>query len=417
MIVEIITTGTELLLGQVVNTNSAYLANQLNKLGFDVLYHSTIGDNKKRMKETLLLALARADIVITTGGMGPTQGDITKEITAEVLNRDLHLHKPSLANIERYFAKVKRTMVESNIRQAMIPDSAVVLENYCGTAPGVVLEDNGKMIINLPGPPRELKMMFEKCLKPFLIEKFGCSKIILSRVLNTYGIGESLLEEKIKELILQQHNPTIALLARKTGVIVRLTAKADNEAEALTLIKPLEAEIKSRIGEFIYAVDDIKLEEVVAKQFVENKLTVAMAESCTGGLLTSRLTDIPGSSAYVVGAIVSYSDIVKINELNIAETLINEKGAVSEEVAKAMAEGVRKKLNSKVGIAITGFAGPGGDSHSAEVGLVYLSLSDGKKTICEKKVFHGQRLDIKFHASQAALNLLWQYNKKNNKGK
>ena len=411
MIVEIVTTGTELLLGQVVNTNSAYLASQINKLGFDVLYQSTVGDNKARMKEILLVALNRADIIITTGGMGPTQGDITKEITADVCNRSLHLHEPSLANIERYFAKLKRTMVESNIRQAMIPESAVVLENYCGTAPGVVLEHNGKLIINLPGPPRELKMMFEKCLKPFLIEKFGCDKVIMSRILNTYGIGESLLEEKIKDLILGQNNPTIALLARKTGVIIRLTAKADNEEDALTLINPLEAEINSRIGEFIYAVDDEELEAVVAKQLIAKELTVAVAESCTGGLVTSRLTDISGSSAYVVGAIVSYTNTVKINELGVSEKIIKEKGAVSEETARAMAEGVRKRLNSKIGLSITGIAGPQGDGQNDEVGLVYIALSDGKQTICEKKIFHGQRLDIKFHASQAALNLLWHYNK------
>lgn len=410
MKIEIVTTGTELLLGQIVNTNSAYLAEELNKMGFDVLYQSTVGDNRERMEEVLCHALTRADIVITSGGLGPTQGDITKEVTAKIFGRQLLLHAPSLERINAHFKRVNRAiMPESNKRQAMIPEGAMVLTNYSGTAPGVVIEHDDKFIVNLPGPPFELQDMFQKTLKPFLLDKFGSPGVIASRVLNTFGIGESMLEDKIKDLILQQNNPTLALLARPGEVIVRITAKAANEQLAGALIAEMEDEIRRRVGEFIFAIDDGDMEAVVGALLAEQKLSIACAESCTGGLLTSRLTDIAGSSKYLYGSIVSYTNQVKANELDVAEELLATKGAVSEEVAIAMAEKVLAKFSTNIGVSVTGIAGPDGGSEEKPVGLVYIAVTGRNGTKCTKNIFKGSRKAVKYRATQTALDMVRTY--------
>ncbi|WP_110953211.1 competence/damage-inducible protein A [Anaerosinus massiliensis] len=409
MIIEIVTTGTELLLGQIVNTNSAYLAKQLNKLGLDVLYQTTVGDNRQRMTDVLKLALQRADIVITSGGLGPTQGDITKLVTASLFDLEMKLHQPSLDNIEKIFSSRGRQMTENNIRQAMIPDGAFVLDNACGTAPGIVLEHSGKVIINLPGPPHELKDMFMRKVVPYLSKKFGCESVIVSRVLNTFGIGESLLEEKIEDLILNQGNPTLALLARPGEVIVRITAKADTNEKARALIGKVETEIRKRIGQFIFAVDDGDMEEVVGKLLTDKRLTIACAESCTGGLLTSRLTDVSGSSNYVYGSVVSYTNEVKKDELHVKEEVLQEKGAVSEEVAIAMAEGILHKFHTHIGIGITGIAGPEGGSEEKPVGLVYIAITGSLGSRVYKYNFNGDRKYIKYRTSQAALDIVRHY--------
>ena len=240
MIVEIVSTGTELLLGQIVNTNAPYLARKLNELGFDVLFQSTVGDNRDRMTQVLSTALDRADIIITTGGLGPTQGDITKEVTAKLLGKTMFLHEPSLKSIKCFFAARKIAMTDNNQRQAMIPEGALVLANDRGTAPGVIVETEKNTVIHLPGPPFEMEGMFQKSVAPYLIERFGAQGIILSKVLRTYGLGESSLEEEIKDLIKSQGNPTIALLARSGEIHVRLTAKAPSGDEARILIERLE---------------------------------------------------------------------------------------------------------------------------------------------------------------------------------
>lgn len=409
MIVEIVTTGTELLLGQIVNTNSAYLAEELNKLGFDVLYQTTIGDNRQRMTEVLKLALSRADIVITSGGLGPTQGDITKLVTASLFDLEMKLHQPSLDNIKQRFTFRGIEMTDNNIRQAMIPEGAIVLDNACGTAPGIVIEHEGKVIINLPGPPHELKDMFRLKIVPYLSKKYGSESVIVSRVLNTFGIGESLLEEKIKDLILNQGNPTLALLARLGEVIIRITAKADTKEEALALISKVETEICNRVGEFIFTIDDGDMEAVVGQLLTDKNLTIACAESCTGGLITSRLTDVAGSSGYVYGSVVSYTDEVKKSELNVPEDVLTAKGAVSEEVAIAMAEGIAKKFHTDIGIGVTGIAGPGGGSEEKPVGLVYIAIAGKLGTKVYKNNFSGKRKYIKYRTSQTALDLVRRY--------
>lgn len=410
MVVELVTTGSELLLGQIVNTNSAYMAAGLNKIGFDVVYQTTIGDNQKRMTEAIEHALSRADIVITSGGLGPTQGDITKQVCAGVFSRKLSLNEECADRIRAHFNRLHRVaMTENTMRQAMIPEGAVIFKNYAGTAPGIVLEEGGKIIINLPGPPSEMKDMFERSVKPFLKEKYGFRSVIISRVLNTFGIGESFLEESIKDLILAQKNPTLALLVRPGGVILRITAKADIEADANLLISRMEKEIRSRIGEYIYAVDDADMEDVVGKLLREKGLTIACAESCTGGLLTSRLTDVAGSSDYVMGSIVSYTNEVKIKELGVPSDLLAEQGAVCEDVAKAMAEGAQTKLSTDIGVGITGIAGPDGGSKEKPVGLVYIAVAGPMGTVAAKKIFTGKRKAIKYRTTQTALDMVRHY--------
>ena len=409
MVVEIVTTGTELLLGQIVNTNSAYLAAELNKLGLDVLYQTTVGDNRDRMRNALSIALDRSDIVITSGGLGPTQGDITKEVSASLFDRELSLHQPSLDNIKQICAFRGYPMASNNVRQAMVPNGAIVLDNACGTAPGIILEHNGKIIINLPGPPFEMKDMFTRKVIPYLTEKYGVEATILSKVLNTFGIGESTLEEKIKDLILSQSNPTLALLARPGEVIIRITAKAALKSEAQRMIDVLEREIRSRIDEYIFAVDDITMEEIVGDLLKESHMTISCAESCTGGLLSSRLTDVAGSSAYLYGSVISYDNEVKISELKVPRHILETVGAVSEETAIAMAEGIKNKFGTSIGIGITGIAGPDGGSDEKPVGLVYIAIAGELGTKCYKNQFKGKRTAIKYRATQTALDIVRRY--------
>lgn len=409
MIVEIVTTGSELLLGQIINTNSAYMAAGLNAIGFDVVYQTTVGDNRKRMCSVLEQALSRADIVITSGGLGPTQGDITKEVCAGIFGRKLYLHEESLDRIKAHFQHIQKEMADNNVRQAMIPEGAVVFKNYAGTAPGVALEDNGRLLVNLPGPPSEMKDMFERSLKPYLEEKYGFDSVIVSRVLDTFGIGESSLETLIRDLILAQQNPTLALLVRPSGVIIRITAKAPTKQEADELISQMEQEIRARLDKYIYAVDDEDMEDIVGRQLLQRQLTIACAESCTGGLLTSRLTDVSGSSAYVKGAIVSYTNEMKHRELGVSEELLASQGAVCEAVAAAMAEGVALKTGADIGVGITGIAGPGGASDEKPVGLVYIAVAGREGTIVKKNIFTGRRKQIKYKTTQTALDMVRHY--------
>lgn len=409
MVVEIVTTGSELLLGQVINTNVAYMSSRLNELGFDVIYQTTVGDNHDRMKAVLEHALSRADIVITSGGLGPTQGDITKEVSAEIFGRKMKLHAESKRRMDEHFAKRHVVWTDNNLRQVTLPEGAEVFLNYNGIASGVVLENNGKYLINLPGPPSEMKDMFERSLKPFLERKFGFKHVIVSKVLNTCGIGESLLETKIKDLILAQSNPTLALLIRPTGVIIRITAKANTKEQAQLMIAKLEKDIRARVGEYIYATDDEDMEEVVANLLKDNCLTITCAESCTGGMLASRLTSISGSSAYIKGSMVTYSNDMKVKLLGVDEDILNIKGAVSPEVAKQMAEGIRKIIGSDIGIGITGIAGPTGGTDKKPVGLVYIAITGKYGTIVKENVFSGDRKRIRYRSTQQALEMIRQY--------
>lgn len=409
MIVELVSTGTELLLGQIINTNAPFLAKQLNEIGFSVLFQSVVGDNRERMEHVLKVALSRADIIITSGGLGPTQGDITKEITAKVLDCPLILDERSLLRIKNYFENRQLTMPESNIKQAMIPEGALVIDNERGTAPGIICEHNEKIIINLPGPPSELEHMFVYSIKPYLIKKFGTQGTIVSKILHTFGISESLLEEEIKELITNQKNPTIALLAKKDEIQIRLTAKASTKDQALNLISILEKQIRKVVGQYIFAVDGETMESVVGGLLKEKRLSLALAESCTGGLISSRITDIPGSSEYLIGSIVCYSNKIKINEINVPFEMINQYGAVSRETAQAMASGIKNRFKADIGIGVTGIAGPGGATDLKPVGLVYVAIDGFKGCICKKYNFNGERVDIKYRTSQAVLDIIRRY--------
>lgn len=409
MIVEIVTTGTELLLGQIIDTNTPFLSQKLNELGFDVLYHSTVGDNKVRMTEVLRSALQRSDIIITSGGLGPTQGDITKEVTASLLNRPLSLDADSVKNIELFFANRDLTMPESNLRQGLIPEGALVIKNERGTAPGVIIEHDGKTIIHLPGPPHELEWMFNSAVIPYLKERFPMQGVIVSKVLHTYGIGESALEEEIKDFIVSQSNPTIALLAKQGEVIIRLTAKSDTVTLAENLISQLEEQLRQRIADYIWGLDNDTIEANIGKILTEKKLTLALAESCTGGLITSRITDISGSSNYLMGSIVCYTNEIKSNFVDVPLQIITDYGAVSHQTALLLATGIRQKFTATIGMGITGIAGPTGATPTKNVGTVYIAI-DGPSGIQYKKyTFNGQRTDIKYRTSQAALHMLRQY--------
>lgn len=411
MIVELVSTGTELLLGQIVNTNAPFLAARLNELGFSVLYQTTVGDNRERMKDVLQTALGRANIIITSGGLGPTQGDITKEVTAGLLNKAMYLHEPSVGQIKHFFDQRHLCMPDNNLRQAMMPQGARVIENTCGTAPGVIVEqeETGNLIINLPGPPHELAAMFEHSIVPYLKERFGLQGAIVSKVLRTYGLGESALEERIKTFILSQSNPTIALLARSGEIHVRITARADSEAAAQQLIDGLEQQIRPLLNEYIFGINEETLEDSVGKLLLATDLTIALAESCTGGLVSSRITDVPGSSRYLVGSIVCYSNTVKILQIGVPPETIAAKGAVSRETAESMAQGIRNKYNTGLGIGITGIAGPDGATADKPVGLVYIAIDGPAGTVCHEHYFNGKRTDIKHRTALAALNHLRQY--------
>ena len=409
MIVEIVSTGTELLLGQIVNTNAPYLARKLNELGFDAVYQTTVGDNRRRMASVFSIALDRADIVITSGGLGPTQGDITKEVSAELLGRDLNLHEPSVEHIQAFFKRRHLTMTNNNLRQAMMPTGAIVVTNHRGTAPGVIIEHDKKTIIHLPGPPAELEHMFENSILPYLTNRFGGQGIIVSKVLRTFGIGESILEERIRHFILAQKNPTIALLARSGEIHVRLTAKADSEDTARALIAELEASLREHIEEYIFGMDEQSLEQVVGEELHRRGLTVALAESCTGGGATAKLTDVPGSSAYLIGSIVCYDNRIKTEFVGVTPTLLQEHGAVSQQTAAAMAQGIRDRFATDIGVGITGIAGPGGGSAEKPVSLVYLAIAGPQGVIVEEEHFSGQRSAIKTRTVNSSLDLLRRY--------
>jgi nicotinamide-nucleotide amidase len=409
MIVEIVSTGTELLLGQIVNTNAPYLARKLNELGFDAVYQTTVGDNRRRMASVFSIALERADIVITSGGLGPTQGDITKEVSAELLGRDLQLHEPSVEHIQAFFKRRHLTMTNNNLRQAMMPTGAIVVTNHRGTAPGVIIEHGEKTIIHLPGPPAELEHMFEKSILPYLTNRFGGQGVIVSKVLRTFGIGESILEERIRQFILAQNNPTIALLARSGEIHVRLTAKADSEDTARALIAELEASLREHIEDYIFGMDDQSLEQVVGEELRRHGLSIALAESCTGGGATAKLTDVPGSSEYLIGTVVCYDNRIKTELAGVAPETLQKHGAVSQETAAEMAQGIRGRFAADIGIGITGIAGPGGGSDEKPVGLVYLAVAGPQGIMVEEEHFSGQRSAIKTRAVNSSLDLLRRY--------
>ena len=375
MTCEFVFVGTELLLGDILNTNAQYLSKKLAALGFDVLFQTVVGDNPERLESVLKTALSRSDIVITTGGLGPTKDDLTKEICARFFGLELELHEESLKRIYEYFEAKNAPMPKSNEKQAWMPHGAVVFKNDNGTAPGCASEKNGKHIIILPGPPREMHLMFENGALPYL-RRFSES-VIVSHSVRTFGIGESLMAEKAGEL-LDMENPTVAPYAKSGEALLRVTAKAKNEEDAEKLISPVVEEIKNRLSSLVYGIDSASIEEAVVSLLKEKKLTLATAESCTGGLISKRITDIPGASEVFGCTIVSYSNEIKESLLGVKREHLQKYGAVSEAVAAEMALGALKKSGASLAVSVTGIAGPSSDNTQKPVGLVYIAVTDGE---------------------------------------
>lgn len=405
---EIISVGTELLLGQIVDTNAAYLSKLLPELGIDMHYRVTVGDNTNRLADALKQAMGRSDIVFTIGGLGPTEDDLTKETTAQVVGDAMELDAKCAERMQEFFASRGIAMPESNLKQAMMPLRGRSLPNPLGTAPGAAFEtEDGKVVINLPGPPREFIPMVNEQVMPYLRERIGdffC--IIRSRMLKIAGLGESSVEDRIKHL-LSSANPTVAPYAGLGEVHLRITAKADDLAEAEKLIDEMDRKVVKALGEnVVFGRDNETLESVVVELLRNRGLTLSIAESCTGGLIANRITDVPGCSETFLAGVVSYSNNAKARLLGVDERLIAEHGAVSEPVAAAMAEGARKVSGADIGISTTGIAGPGGATPTKPVGLVYIALSFEKETVTHKYQFSGTRIDVKQRASQVALETL-----------
>ncbi len=405
---EVISVGTELLLGQIVDTNAAYLGQRLAEAGVDVLYRQTVGDNAARIQEALQLALSRADVVLITGGLGPTEDDLTVQAVAQGLGRELVFDPDVAEHIRRFFASRGRTPPQTVYKQALVPRDARVIPNSRGTAPGIHLQHDGREIVIMPGVPDEMQGMVESYLLPLLRGRTG-GVVIRSRVLRVTGEGESAVEARIKDL-LASTQPTIAPYAKLGEVHLRLTAKGSPQEVAAALDRG-EALVRERLGDLVYGTDDQTLEAVTASLLTARRLTVAVAESCTGGLVSQRLTATPGSSAFFLAGIVAYSNDSKVRDLGVDPSLLRAHGAVSAEVAEAMAAAVRARSGAALGLGITGIAGPGGGTPIKPVGLVYLALAhpDGVEARRLQLGAEAGREGIRFLASQAALNLLRLY--------
>ncbi|MGI6731207.1 MAG: competence/damage-inducible protein A [Anaerovoracaceae bacterium] len=403
----ILSVGTELLFGQITNTNSVYLSQQLNMLGIDVMYHYTVGDNPKRLGEMIQMAFKDCDLIITTGGLGPTQDDLTKEIVAEALDDKLVLNQDVLDGIEAYFKKLKRNMSENNKKQAYFPSRAQILDNDSGTAPGFSLEKDGKTIICLPGPPREMERMFQRKVRPFLEEKSNTT--IYYQVLRTFGIGESDLETALESLINSQSDPTLAPYAKEGECSLRIASKRETLDEAKDAVESMIEEVKQVVGKYIFSYHDEDLHEVVAKKLMEKNITISSAESCTGGLFAQTLTEVPGISAVFDRGLVTYSNKAKMEELGVNYETLEKYGAVSRETAIEMAEGLKKVTNSRLCISVTGIAGPDGGTEDKRVGLVYICVIFDDKTEC--KEFNLRNVSRKWNRNYTLMCMLNMINK------
>ena len=386
-ICEIISVGTEILLGDIVNTDAQFLSVELAKMGISVLHQTTVGDNPERLRKVLEIALNRSDIIIASGGLGPTPDDLTKEICCEFFQKECTLHQESLDRMEGYFNSKGIVMSENNKKQALLPADGVVFQNDNGTAPGCAIEKDGKHILMLPGPPRELKPMFLNYAVPYL-SRFS-DKVIVSHNIRTFGIGESIMAQKVDDL-LNSANPSVAPYAKEGEALLRVTAMADNEEEADKIAKPVIDEIVSRLGEFIYGIDEPNIETAVVKKLKEKGLTLATAESCTGGLIGKRITDVSGSSAVYGCGIISYSNDIKTNILGVDKAVLQAHGAVSEPVARQMALGALKVSGADIAVGVTGIAGPESDGTDKPVGLSFISLAAKDGTVVVKKLLTGK---------------------------
>ncbi len=401
---EIIAVGTELLMGEILNTNAQYIAREFYNLGIDVYHQSVVGDNLLRVSKELETAFERADIVVTTGGLGPTRDDLTKEAAAHFLKRAMILDVAALNHLEDFFGSRGLTVNEGNKRQAYFPEGAVIIPNPNGTAPACRIEFDNKVLIILPGPPREVMPLVKNDVIPYLQNITG--KIFESEILNICGIGEGQMEEKIMDIIEAQQNPTVAPYAKENGLTLRVTASAATRDEAKALLEPVVNRICDRLGMDIYGLGDIYLEDVVANLLLERNLTISTAESCTGGLLAGRLINYPGISKIFKEGFITYSNESKISTLNINPDTLDNFGAVSEETAAEMAKGAANRAKTDIAISVTGIAGPDGGTDEKPVGLVYI----GMYILGEVKVYKldawGSRDNIRRRSVTHALDML-----------
>ena len=402
---EIIAIGSELLAPDRADTNSLWLTEKLNSIGIEVKLKTIVGDDDARLEETIRDAVKRSGCVITTGGLGPTEDDITRKVAARALGRRLLLDDALLEGIRHRFESFGLTMPERNSRQAMVIDGAAVLENPNGTAPGLFIEHQSTAVALLPGPPREMKPMFENHVQPRLAEKAGHVRVV-RRVLRVAGIGESAVDEKIAPIYTRYDNPQTTILFNQSEIEIQLTARGRTEADAELLLDKLSGELEERLGHAIFAFRGEKMEEVVGLRLTVGGYTLAVAESCTGGLIAQRLTEVAGSSKYFVEGVVAYSNDAKTRTLGVEPILLLEHGAVSAAVAEAMAEGVRERAATDFGLSVTGIAGPSGGTEEKPVGLVYIALASEIGTEHRKFTLPGDRHLIRWRASQAALDLL-----------
>ncbi|MDN4066912.1 competence/damage-inducible protein A [Paenibacillus vini] len=409
---EIIAVGTELLLGQIVNTNAQYLSQELASIGIDVYFQTVVGDNVERLSQAIKISSERADLLIFTGGLGPTQDDLTKDAVAAVLGRSLHIDRMAMDNIDRFFQGRGVPMTENNRRQALAIDGGTPLPNETGLAVGNAVAENGKFYILLPGPPSELKPMFEQQAKPWILQHvLTQEEPLYSKMLKFAGIGESGLETRLLDLVENQSDPTLAPYAKESEVTIRISTKAKTQSEAMEKLDKLKEEISSRLSDHLYAEEDVPIEKTIVDMMTERGLTVSAAESCTGGLLMQSITSIPGSATVFLGGIVCYSNAMKEKLLNVPHDLLEGEdapGAVSAETAKVLAEQVRMIVDTDFGLSITGVAGPG-YSERKPVGLVYIGISRrGGDTAVFELNLKGNRDTIRIRSAKTVLYHLWK---------
>lgn len=406
---EIISIGSEILRGQIVDTNANFIAQKLTELSIDLNYISVVGDNQKMLLSLLKKAFNRSDLIITTGGLGPTEDDITYQTIARTLNLKLIKYPEAEENLKRILKKINTTLSPSNLKQVYLPEGAKIIINQYGTALAMILEKDNKIICSFPGVPHEMKRLIEENLIPYLKEKFPPSMIKKSKTLKITGLGESSVNELLRDYMNKQTNFSFGIYANPEDIQVQVTTQAPTEKETDKLLQSSVNQLTKILGNYVYGTDKQSLEEVVGNLLKNKKLKVAVAESCTGGMLGEMITRIPGSSKYFQGGVISYASIVKEDLLKVPPEVIKKYGEVSVQVARIMAEEVRKCCHSDVGISITGIAGPGGAIEKKQVGLVYIALADGKKTITKKHQLFGSRQLIRLRSARRALNMLRMY--------
>ncbi|HUI44615.1 MAG TPA: competence/damage-inducible protein A [Nitrospirota bacterium] len=402
---EIIATGTELLTGGSLDTNSVFLSEELMLVGLETAFKTVVGDDEKNMEEVLKRALERVDAVIITGGLGPTEDDITRKVIAKITKKRLILNEDALKAVHARLAGRGREVVIPNERQALIPAGARLLQNPAGTAPGFYIDEEGVFLAVLPGVPREMRAMYSEGLRPALEHRFGGKSFIRRRVLRTCGMSESAVNQAIQD-IMRRGDPVVGLSVKGTGVDIRIIARGSTAENSQALTDRTESAIREKLGDAVYGVDGVEMEEVVGALLKQRRLTLAVAESCTGGLIGARITNIAGSSEYFERAAVVYSNLAKTEMLGVPADIIERRGAVSGEVAAAMAEGIRQAAHTALGLSVTGIAGPEGGTEKKPVGLVYTALasSQGVKTL--EHHFLGNREQIRLRASQMALDMV-----------